>query len=46
MKRYYFLIEMSGTGKSPEEAWIDAIKGFELDPGCCPPVESIDDIDD
>ena len=36
MKIYHFTITLSGGGNTPEEAWIDACEGFELDPGCMP----------
>ena len=34
-KRYLFPITLSGFGKTPEEAWQDAVEGFCLDSGDC-----------
>jgi len=31
--RYFFNVELSGTGNTPEEAWENAVEGFDLDPG-------------
>ena len=35
-KTYYFTITLSGTGDTPDEAWIDATESFALDPGIAP----------
>jgi hypothetical protein len=44
--RYFFNVEFSGVGNSPEEAWEDAIEGFELDPGEVPEVTATESEDD
>lgn len=36
LKVYEFTITLLGTGHDDEEAWRDAVEGFELDPGCEP----------
>jgi len=37
MKRYIFKVYLAGEGKTIEEAWVDAVEHFSIDPG--PPVE-------
>jgi hypothetical protein len=44
--RYFFNVEFSGVGNSPEEAWEDAIEGFESDPGEVPEVTATESEDD
>ncbi len=36
MLQYYFKVTISGTGKSPDDAWADAIEQFSMEPGCTP----------
>jgi hypothetical protein len=33
MKHYIFKVTLSGYGKTPEEAWDDAVETFAQDPG-------------
>ena len=44
-QRYYFHVSLSGVGSTPEEAWADAIEGFELDPSCVAEVEATEDVE-
>jgi len=37
VKRYIFRVVLQGEGETVEEAWIDALEHFSIDPG--PPVE-------
>lgn len=39
-KRFYFRIELSGTGETAPEAWENALEGFTQDPGEMPPMEA------
>jgi len=32
-KRYEFTVRLCGHGDTPEQAWIDAVESFGLDPG-------------
>lgn len=32
-RRYFFKIELSGVGKTSDEAWQDAVEAFIQDPG-------------
>jgi len=32
-REYFFIIELVGTGKDPDEAWRDAVESFMQDPG-------------
>ena len=47
LKKYEFDLTLQGIGHNVEEAWANAVEGFELDPGCVPetqePVEYIDE---
>ena len=36
MKVYRFTIVLNGIGKTPDEAWDDAVEGFMLEPGPMP----------
>ena len=42
-KTYHFTVVIAGTGRSPEEAWDDAVEGFSLDLGQCDDYEIIDE---
>jgi len=33
---YYFKVELGGVGNDPEEAWLDAIENFQMEPGSAP----------
>ncbi len=43
---YNFSIVLVGTGDSLEEAWVDAVEEFILDPGEEPMTYSTEDLDD
>ena len=36
MKSFIFTIELRGFGDTPEQAWLDALENFMLDPGPAP----------
>jgi len=36
MKTYQFTVSIVGTGENEEQAWRDAIEGFNADPGPTP----------
>ncbi len=38
-KRFFFRIELTGTGKTAAEAWEQALETFTQDPGEHPPME-------
>lgn len=46
MKTFFFTVELSGQGDTPEDAWENAVEGFSVDPGPCPDEFSVDDEDD
>jgi hypothetical protein len=33
MKRFEFVVTLSGEGEDEEDAWFDALEAFEQDPG-------------
>jgi len=41
MKEYEFKIYLNGVGDTAEEAWIDAVECFSIDPGSSPNHEDI-----
>jgi hypothetical protein len=43
---YHFKITISGTGKTDEEAWNDAVNSFANDPGACPDKEEYEIIEE
>lgn len=46
MKTFFFTVELSGQGDTPEDAWDHAVEAFAVEPGPCPDEFSVDDEDD
>lgn len=44
--RYYFGVELSGTGTTMDEAWLDAIEHFTNDPGDIQGALRVEEIED
>ena len=46
MPTYTFTVELQGTGDTQEEAWLDAVDSFAMDPGDPGEVTELDDDDE
>lgn len=42
IRKILFTVELQGEGKTIEEAWMDAVESFSLDPG--PPPEEHEEV--
>lgn len=43
---YHFKVVLSGSGETPEEAWNDAVEGFNEDAGACPEKEDYEIVEE
>ena len=46
MRTYWFEVHLNGTGRTPDEAWNDAVENFCLEPGPALAPEDFEDWDD